>query len=89
MTRTVYPRNLGISLWVGIPHSSGSPVVPGSIAGAQLLGTQPRLDPYCSAIRREMTPLGPNGGIDIRLYQNHSGLPSAIVQYKAWREART
>lgn len=35
-------------------------------------------------IRSETTPLGPDGGIDIRLYQDDSGQPTAIVQCKAW-----
>lgn len=35
-------------------------------------------------IRSETTPLGPDGGIDIRLYQDDSGKATAIVQCKAW-----
>lgn len=35
-------------------------------------------------IRSETTPLGPDGGIDIRLYQDDSGLATSIVQCKAW-----
>lgn len=34
--------------------------------------------------RSETTPLGPDGGIDIRLYSNDSGIPTSIVQCKAW-----
>lgn len=37
-------------------------------------------------IRSETTPLGPDGGIDIRLYQDDSGKATAIVQCKAWGE---
>lgn len=37
-------------------------------------------------IRSETTALGPDGGIDIRLYQDDSGLASSIVQCKAWGE---
>ncbi len=37
-------------------------------------------------IRSETTPLGPDGGIDIRLFQDDSGRPTAIVQCKAWGE---
>ena len=37
-----------------------------------------------SLIKSETTPLGPDGGIDIRLYQDDSGKASAIVQCKAW-----
>lgn len=37
-------------------------------------------------IRSETTPLGPDGGIDIRLYQDNSGKTTAIVQCKAWNE---
>lgn len=37
-------------------------------------------------IRSETTPLGPDGGIDIRLYQDDSGKPTTIVQCKAWGE---
>lgn len=37
-------------------------------------------------IRSETTPLGPDGGIDIRLYQDESGKPTSIVQCKAWNE---
>ena len=35
-------------------------------------------------IKSETTPLGPDGGIDIRLYQDDTGKASAIVQCKAW-----
>ena len=37
-------------------------------------------------IKSETTPLGPDGGIDIRLFQDDSGKASAIVQCKAWGE---
>lgn len=37
-------------------------------------------------IKSETTPLGPDGGIDIRLFQDDSGRPSSIVQCKAWGE---
>lgn len=37
-------------------------------------------------IKSETTPLGPDGGIDIRLYQDDSGKPTSIVQCKAWGE---
>jgi len=37
-------------------------------------------------IRSETTPLGPDGGIDIRLYQDGADRPTSIVQCKAWRE---
>lgn len=37
-------------------------------------------------IRSETTALGPDGGIDIRLYQDDSGRPTSIVQCKAWGE---
>lgn len=37
-------------------------------------------------IRSETTDLGPDGGIDIRLYQDDSGRPTSIVQCKAWGE---
>lgn len=37
-------------------------------------------------IKSETTPLGPDGGIDIRLYQNDTGKPTSIVQCKAWGE---
>ena len=30
------------------------------------------------------TPLGPDGGIDIRIYQNDSGKATSIVKCKAW-----
>lgn len=39
-----------------------------------------------SGIRSETTALGPDGGIDIRLYQDDSGRPTSIVQCKAWGE---
>jgi restriction system protein len=39
-----------------------------------------------SGIRSETTALGPDGGIDIRLYQDGSGRPTSIVQCKAWGE---
>jgi restriction system protein len=35
-------------------------------------------------IRSETTPLGPDGGIDIRLYQDESGKATSIAQCKAW-----
>jgi restriction system protein len=35
-------------------------------------------------IRAEATPLGADGGIDIKLYQDESGNPTSIVQCKAW-----
>lgn len=37
-------------------------------------------------IRSETTALGPDGGIDIRLFQDDSGRPTSIVQCKAWGE---
>ncbi|WP_153010762.1 restriction endonuclease [Aquitalea magnusonii] len=37
-------------------------------------------------IKSETTPLGPDGGIDIRLYQDDSGKATSIVQCKAWGE---
>lgn len=37
-------------------------------------------------IRSETTPLGPDGGIDIRLYQDDSGRATSVVQCKAWGE---
>jgi restriction system protein len=37
-------------------------------------------------IKSETTPLGPDGGIDIRLYQDDTGKPTSIVQCKAWGE---
>lgn len=37
-------------------------------------------------VRSETTPLGPDGGIDIRLYQDDTGKATAIVQCKAWGE---
>lgn len=37
-------------------------------------------------IRSETTPLGPDGGIDIRLYQDDSGVATSVVQCKAWGE---
>ncbi|SCK22614.1 restriction endonuclease [Vogesella sp. LIG4] len=37
-------------------------------------------------IRAETTPLGPDGGIDIRLFQDDSGRATSIVQCKAWGE---
>lgn len=37
-------------------------------------------------IRSETTALGPDGGIDIRLYQDESGIATSIVQCKAWGE---
>lgn len=37
-------------------------------------------------IRSETTPLGADGGIDIRLYQDGSGQAASIVQCKAWGE---
>lgn len=38
-------------------------------------------------IRSECTPLGPDGGIDIRLFQDNSGKATAIVQCKAWGDS--
>lgn len=35
-------------------------------------------------IRCETTPLGPDGGIDIRIYQDDSGKATSVVQCKAW-----
>lgn len=35
-------------------------------------------------IRSETTPLGPDGGIDIRLYQDESGKATSIIQCKSW-----
>lgn len=40
----------------------------------------------CKGIRSETTPLGPDGGIDIRLYQDDTDKATAIVQCKAWGE---
>lgn len=37
-------------------------------------------------IRSETTPLGPDGGIDIRLYQDGTGKATSVVQCKAWGE---
>ncbi|WP_374422401.1 restriction endonuclease [Chromobacterium sp.] len=37
-------------------------------------------------IRSETTPLGPDGGIDIRLFQDDSGRATSLVQCKAWGE---
>lgn len=37
-----------------------------------------------SGIHAETTPLGADGGIDIKLYQDDSGRPTSIVQCKAW-----
>lgn len=37
-------------------------------------------------IKSETTPLGPDGGIDIRLYQDDTGRATSIVQCKAWGE---
>jgi restriction system protein len=37
-------------------------------------------------IRSETTALGPDGGIDIRLFQDASGNPTSVVQCKAWGE---
>ncbi|SMB24455.1 Restriction endonuclease [Sterolibacterium denitrificans] len=37
-------------------------------------------------IKSETTPLGPDGGIDIRLYQDSADKPTSIVQCKAWGE---
>ncbi len=37
-------------------------------------------------VRSETTPLGPDGGIDIRLFQDESGQATSIVQCKAWGE---
>lgn len=38
-------------------------------------------------IRSACTPLGPDGGIDIRLFQDDSGKATAIVQCKAWGDS--
>jgi len=38
-------------------------------------------------IRSACTPLGPDGGIDIRLSQDDSGKATAIVQCKAWGDS--
>lgn len=35
-------------------------------------------------IRAELTKLGADGGIDIKLFQDNSGKPTSIVQCKAW-----
>lgn len=35
-------------------------------------------------IRAELTKLGADGGIDIKLYQDESGHPTSLVQCKAW-----
>lgn len=35
-------------------------------------------------LRAEATPLGADGGIDIKVYQGNSDLPTSIVQCKAW-----
>lgn len=35
-------------------------------------------------IRAETTPLGADGGIDIKLYQDNSGKATTIIQCKAW-----
>jgi len=37
-------------------------------------------------IHSETTALGPDGGIDIRLYQDDSGKATSVVQCKAWGE---
>lgn len=37
-------------------------------------------------IRAAPTPLGPDGGVDLRLYQDDGGKPTAVVQCKAWGE---
>ena len=39
-----------------------------------------------SGIRSETTALGPDGGMDILLYQDDTGKPTAIVQCRAWDE---
>ena len=39
-----------------------------------------------SGIRSETTALGPDGGMDILLYQDDTGKPTAIVQCRAWGE---
>lgn len=36
-------------------------------------------------IRAELTKLGADGGVDIKLFQDDSGRPTSIVQCKAWR----
>ncbi len=35
-------------------------------------------------IKAETTPLGADGGIDIKLYQDDSGRPTTIIQCKSW-----
>ena len=35
-------------------------------------------------IRAELTKLGADGGIDIKLFQDESGKPTSLVQCKAW-----
>ncbi len=35
-------------------------------------------------IKAETTPLGADGGIDIKLYQDESGKPTTIIQCKSW-----
>ena len=35
-------------------------------------------------IKAETTPLGADGGIDIKLYQDNSGKPTTIIQCKSW-----
>lgn len=37
-----------------------------------------------NGVRCETTPLGPDGGVDIRLYQDDSAKATAIAQCKAW-----
>jgi len=39
-----------------------------------------------SGIRSETTALGPDGGMDILLYQDDTGKPTAIVQCETWGE---
>lgn len=40
----------------------------------------------CRGMRSETTPLGPDGGIDIRVYHDDPEKPASIVQCKAWGE---
>lgn len=35
-------------------------------------------------IKAETTPLGADGGVDIKLYQDESGKPTTIIQCKSW-----
>lgn len=40
-----------------------------------------------NGIKSETTPLGPDGGIDIRLFQDDSGKVTSIVQCKSWGDS--